>query len=85
MDLHVLVFKEKGTERSPRNLTRKNKGQKLSSSGCTFLVSCMPTMYTNSGCRDLPGMALARLGLGAMGGWKPEVVRTQVIASPPWG
>ena len=35
------------------------------------LTAPMCALYTNAGCRDLPGMALARRGLGARGGRDP--------------
>lgn len=70
IDLHVLPLK-KGTEKPEK----EGQGQSLKAlnapSESLVLATAMNILYPNSGCRNLPGTALIRLGLEARGGQDP--------------
>lgn len=56
-------------------MSRKDSGQKLqalyASSQALVSAAAMHTLFTDSAWQDLPGMALAKLGLGTRGDQDP--------------
>lgn len=71
------LLKKKGTEKSTRHLSRGPRSRSYQAlpavSWAPVLAVAMCTLYTNSGCRDLPGMALARPWAGGQGWSGPRL------------